>query len=234
MEFGVIFLLLAVGYLAHRAFHRPRPALEVALAHLEAGSPVRAEYVAEQALRAAREGSLAAGEAGVDLATILVRVGDLRRAREVLERAQAVLGATGAPLERALALEATLDEATDGADPEPWAVGLEGEAPSDAAMRLALGAAEAQPADAEPRIADRCGGGGCGCATPAGVLDPEASRAFAELLQGGRAQGLVRAAEIRRDGDRLIPRLTVNGDLDAEQERTLERAVQGAMGVLFG
>ncbi len=102
-------------------------------------------------------------------------------------------------------------------------------------MRLALGPAVVpeEAEDGAPKIADRCASGGCGCG-PAGVVDADASRAFAELLDGGRASGLVSAAEVRRDGDKLVPRVTVVGDLTSEQERTLERAVQGAMGVLFG
>ena len=86
-----------------------------------------------------------------------------------------------------------------------------------------------------PKVADRCDStGGCGSCGPDGVVDPDASRAFANLLAEGRAGAFVRGAEIRRDGDQLIPRVTLKRDLTDADERTVERAVQGAMGVLFG
>lgn len=237
MEFGVISLVLLVGYVLHRVFHRPRPTLDIALEHIERGAPVRAEYVAEQALRAAR-GPGAKGRAGIVLALVLVRVGDYRRAREAIDEAIDRLkeAVDDAGIAKALEHRAVIDDALADAPPgDPLLDG--GPGASDAAMRLALGPAVGAPEAEAPdpsRIADRCAAtGGCGCG-PAGEVDADASRAFAELLEGGRASGLVRAAEVRREGDKYIPRVTVVGELTSEQERTLERAVQGAMGVLFG
>ncbi len=226
MEFGVIVLVLAVGYIVHRAFSKPRPTLEVALEHIERGSPVRAEYVAEQALRAAR-GPADKGEAGVVLAHVLLRVGDPRRAREALEAATPLLREAGRT-DALRAAEAHLEEIDEALSvaPEPEA--------DEEALWLTLGGPDSDPPAADgPAVADRCASGGCGCG-PAGVVDAEASSAFARLLAEGRASDLVKAAEIRRDGDALVPRVTVNGELSAEQERTLDQAVRGAMGVLFG
>jgi hypothetical protein len=231
MEFGLIALLLGAAYIVHGILHRPRPALEVALEHLERGASVRAECVAEQALRTAKREprSLAAGKAGVDFAQILIGVGDGRRARSVLAEAVEVLRAHGADLSRAEALQASLtDEAPAEVDGEwRFASGSEVLPPTAPAVLAAA-------APVAAKVADRCPStGGCGCG-PAGVVEPEASSAFAELLSGGRAAGLIGAAEIRREGDNFTPRITVTGDLSAEEERVVERAVRGAMGVLFG
>jgi hypothetical protein len=216
MEFGLIAFFLGAAYLLHAALHKPRPALEVALEHLDRGASVRAECVAEQALRLAQRKprSLGAGEAGVDLAQVLIRVGDGRRARTVLHEAVEVLRAHDADLTRAEALQAKI--VVDDGDPLA----------EDGEWRYAPGpdvvppAALAPPAATLPmnsKVADRCPTGGCGCGPP-GVVDPEASRAFAELLSGGRAARLIGAAEIRCEGDNFTPRVTVNGDLSAEEE----------------
>ncbi len=223
MEFGLVAIALGVGYVLHAFFRRRRAPLDVALEHIENGAPVRAECVAEQAYRAAsrRPNSLAAGEAGVDFALVLMAVGDMRRARTILETAVTVLATHGVDLGRAEALQEKLAvvPVAPAEDESEWQI-----IPAQAPM----------PAPAGPRIADRCpASGGCGCG-PAGVVEPEASRAFAELLAGGRAAGLIGAAEIRRVGERLTPRVTFAGDLTGEEEKVVERAVQGAMGVLFG
>ncbi len=222
MEFGLIAIALGVGYVLHSIFRPRRAPLDIALEHLENGAPVRAECVAEQAFRTAnrRPKSLAAGEAGVDLALILIAVGDIRRARTVLQESAEVLRAHGVDLGRAEALQAKLGDTVE----EP--ISEDGEwqmVPSDEPVVAATG----------PQIADRCATGGCGCGPP-GVVEPEASRAFADLLAGGRAAGLIGAAEIRRDGDQLTPRVTFTGDLTREEEQVVERAVKGAMGALFG
>ena len=230
MEFGVIAIVLAVGYVLHAFFHRPKPALDVALGHLAEGNPVRAEYVVEQALRAQKAGSLAAAEAALDVAQVLRRTGDLGRALENIDAAAAVLGAQGAPLTRATALRADIEQARGEAPPEddtPWHLAVAAGGP--------VAPEPMEPAGPEPKVADRCDStGGCGSCGPDGVVDPDASRAFANLLAEGRAGAFVRGAEIRRDGDQLIPRVTLKRDLTDADERTVERAVQGAMGVLFG
>ncbi len=222
MEFGLIAIALGVGYVLHSIFRPRRAPLDLALEHLENGSPVRAECVAEQAFRAAnrRPKSLAAGEAGVDFALILIAVGDISRARKILDEAVSVLGTHGVDLGRAQDLQATLTHSPEAPASEDgeWQM-----VPSDAPVA----------ASTDSQIADRCSTGGCGSFTP-GVVEPEASRAFAELLAGGRAAGLIGAAEIRREGDRLTPRVTFTGDLTGEEEKVVERAVKGAMGVLFG
>ncbi len=223
MEFGLIALLLGVGYVVHSIFRPHRSPLDTALEHLENGSPVRAECIVEQAYRKAtrRPKSLAAGEAGVDLALVLIAVGDVRRARTVLDQAVTILGTHGVDLGRADALRTKL------ADTPEAPVSEDGEWQTVPATEPVV-----TPAG-PPQIADRCASGGCGCG-PAGVVEPEASRAFADLLAGGRAAGLIGAAEIRREGERLTPRVTFTGDLSNEEEKIVERAVKGAMGVLFG
>jgi hypothetical protein len=220
MEFALIAFALGIGFALRRLFTRPRPVLEVALEHLARGAPVRAEHVAERAVRAARRPADRA-RARLVLARVLVETGELRRAAATLDEAMPVLREAGdeAAHAEAAAMRARIDEAR--------AAGPAGDV--DAVFDVAPEA----PSTDEPAIADRCGGGGCGGCRVDGELQPDASRAFAGLLQQGGAAGLVRAAEIRRDGDRLVPRVTLAGNLTPEQERTVEQAVRGAMSALF-
>ncbi len=223
MEFGVIAIIIAVGYVVHRLFYRPKPALEVALAHLAEGAPVRAEYVVEQALKAQKPGTVEQAEALLDVAQILSRTGDLSRASQSVDRAVEIFEHRKAPLTRATELReriATGHSETPEQDEVPW--------------HLAVATASVAPEPAA-NVADRCDAtGGCGSCGPGGVVDPDASRAFAKMLAEGRAGDFVRGAEIRRDGDQVVPRVTLKSDLSDDDERTVERAVRGAMGVLFG
>ncbi len=226
MEFALLAFALGVGYALRRLFTRRRSVLEVALEHLARGAPVRAEHVAERAVRAARRPADRA-RARLVLARVLVETGELRRAAATLDEAQPVLDEVGDEAARAeaAAMRARIEEAR--------ATVPAGDGDPGAAIDLAPGGAPDAPPPDPPSIADRCGGGGCGCRVE-GELHPEASRALARLLQQGGAAGLVRAAEIRRDGDRLVPRVTLAGNLTPEQERTVEQAVRGAMSTLFG
>lgn len=229
MELGILAVVVVVGFALRRLFTPRRSALEVALEHIANGAPVRAEHVAEGALRAARRPADRA-QAQVVLARVLMETGDLERAGAALDEALAYFREAGdaEALARATEMRAVIEEAralAPAPDDDLTAV--------EASVRRALMGDATAVAATAPAIADRCASGGCGCG-PAGELDADASRAMAELLQQSRAAGLVRAAEVRREGDRLVPRVTLVGELSPEEERTVERAVEGAMRTLFG
>ncbi len=240
-EFAIIAIVLVLGFVLHRAFGDSKPALERALERLEQGQPVRAEYIVEQARKAARPGTAAAGMAGFDLGRVLVKVGDISRARAVLDEAIELLEARGAagPAAEAQTLRESLGEPvpkgegapldTAGApDAEAWRLAV---APMAVDVDL-LNKPEPPPPEA---VRDRCDPvGGCGSCGPAGVVDAEGSRAFAQMLAGGRAAKLVKGVEIRREGERVVPRVTVAGVLSEEEEQILDRAVSGAMAALYG
>lgn len=286
MEFGIIFVLLMVGLFVARLSKKSLAPVDQALQHLAEGSEVRAEVVVEAAFKSAvqRHGaqSVEAGQAGIDLARILLLVGDRRRSRDTIDAATAVLRAHDAPtvvdavaqlalhskvgdpagpafadldwltpaqlatlgpaLTRAVdidAIPAQLGEVLlrEGqafiAAADPAAASAMADDIAEAARRAALAPLLAQQA-VEAAEAASCGrgGGGCGSCGPKGVVDPEASRLFAEVIASKVPAGVIKAVEMRREGDVLTPRVIVARTLDDDEQKHLTEAVRESMGTV--